>query len=217
MEYMSTEGEVRSALEYQQSCTVTADVAQLQISDATFYQRGKKPDKKTEIKANKTDDSSSPAEVELSAKTSTTNKPEADTNDDKLSCTDHIVKAASAGSKPRVSDRTAKKPDCTPTLSAIASSVSDAAEKENVKSREDLESEIKSFLVKKGKEKLAFPPSLSSQERFYVHSIAEELGVEHESKGEGDQRYIVVRKRSEKRGEKGKRVIQNENENQLSE
>ena len=216
MEYMSTEGEVRSALEYQQSCTVTGDVAQLQISDATFYQRGKKPDKKKESKANKTDDFSVPAEVELSAKTSTTNKPEADTND-KISCTDHIVKAASADSKPRVPDRTAKKPDCTPTVSATASSVSDAAEKENVKSREDLESEIKSFLVKKGKEKLAFPPSLSSQERFYVHSIAEELGVEHESKGEGDQRYIVVRKRSEKRGEKGKRVIQNESENQLSE
>ena len=213
MEYMSSEGEVRSALEYQQSCTVTGDVAQFQISDAIFYQRGKKPDKKKESKANKTDDFSVPTEVELSAKTSTTNKPEADTND-KLSCTDHI---ASADSKPKVSDRIAKKPDCTPTLSATASSVSDAAEKENVKSREDLESEIKSFLVKKGKEKLAFPPSLSSQERFYVHSIAEELGVEHESKGEGDQRYIVVRKRSEKRGEKGKRVIQNESENQLSE
>jgi hypothetical protein len=68
--------------------------------------------------------------------------------------------------------------------------------------KEQLEEQIKCFLVSKGRE-LVFGYDLTTQERFYVHTIAEELGLEHESKGEGEQRHIVVRKTT-KRVEIGK-------------
>ncbi|NXX48694.1 SMBP2 protein, partial [Tricholaema leucomelas] len=41
---------------------------------------------------------------------------------------------------------------------------------------------------------LDFPPSLSSHERLLVHQVAEELGLQHASSGEGRQRYLRVRK-----------------------
>ncbi|NXE98238.1 SMBP2 protein, partial [Menura novaehollandiae] len=42
---------------------------------------------------------------------------------------------------------------------------------------------------------LDFPPSLNSHERMQVHVLAEELGLQHLSSGEGRDRYISVRKR----------------------
>ncbi|NXG50364.1 SMBP2 protein, partial [Psilopogon haemacephalus] len=43
---------------------------------------------------------------------------------------------------------------------------------------------------------LDFPPSLSSHERLLVHQVAEELGLQHASSGEGRQRFLRVRKDS---------------------
>lgn len=42
---------------------------------------------------------------------------------------------------------------------------------------------------------LDFPASLNSHERMLVHVLAEELGLQHLSSGEGRDRYISVRKR----------------------
>ena len=60
--------------------------------------------------------------------------------------------------------------------------------------REELEKEIRVFLIDKSREELTFPSTLSAQERFLVHSIAEEVGVLHESTGDREKRHIIVRK-----------------------
>ncbi|NXN16591.1 SMBP2 protein, partial [Indicator maculatus] len=41
---------------------------------------------------------------------------------------------------------------------------------------------------------LDFPPSLSSHERLQLHLLAEELGLQHASSGQGRQRYLRLRK-----------------------
>ncbi|NXS89588.1 SMBP2 protein, partial [Erpornis zantholeuca] len=46
-----------------------------------------------------------------------------------------------------------------------------------------------------GEAQLDFPASLNSHERMLVHVLAEELGLQHLSSGEGRDRYISVRKR----------------------
>ena len=61
-------------------------------------------------------------------------------------------------------------------------------------SRETLEKEIVDFIQDGAKFELSFPKTLNSQQRFDVHSIAEKLSLCHESRGEGKERYIVVRK-----------------------
>lgn len=61
-------------------------------------------------------------------------------------------------------------------------------------SRENVEKEIVAFTQDATKKELIFPKSLSSQQRFDVHSVAEKLYLCHESHGEGKERYIVVRK-----------------------
>ncbi|TRZ21294.1 hypothetical protein HGM15179_005820 [Zosterops borbonicus] len=50
------------------------------------------------------------------------------------------------------------------------------------------------FLVS-SEAQLDFPASLNSHERMLVHVLAEELGLQHLSSGEGRDRYISVRKR----------------------
>eukprot|EP00002_Diphylleia_rotans_P020124 TRINITY_DN3900_c0_g1_i1.p1 TRINITY_DN3900_c0_g1~~TRINITY_DN3900_c0_g1_i1.p1 ORF type:complete len:1003 (+),score=233.75 TRINITY_DN3900_c0_g1_i1:48-3056(+) len=42
---------------------------------------------------------------------------------------------------------------------------------------------------------LAFPPTLDSRERLIVHQLAEELGLLHVSKGEGNARFITLSKK----------------------
>ena len=102
-----------------------------------------------------------------------------------------------------VDPEASRDPDNNPTKETIAalSSRRSVKEKTSGKSREELECEMRSFLVNKGKEKIVFPASLSAQERFFVHSIAEDLNLEHESKGEANDRHIVVSKRRQQRGE----------------
>ncbi|CAK9042576.1 unnamed protein product [Durusdinium trenchii] len=41
---------------------------------------------------------------------------------------------------------------------------------------------------------VAFPSCLSAEERKYVHHLAEQFGLKHESKGRGDARFISVSK-----------------------
>lgn len=68
----------------------------------------------------------------------------------------------------------------------------------NALTREDLEKEIRNFLHDNSRQELFFPVTLSSQERFFVHSIAEEVGILHESSGDGNQRHVIVRKATRK-------------------
>lgn len=58
--------------------------------------------------------------------------------------------------------------------------------------------ELESILVKFQQDSTSmeytFPSTLSSYERRLVHEISEKLGLEHESKGEGISRHVVVKK-----------------------
>lgn len=60
--------------------------------------------------------------------------------------------------------------------------------------QETLEKEILEFVKDASKLELQFAKTLNSQQRFDVHCIAEKLKLVHESKGEGTERHIVVRK-----------------------
>eukprot|EP01102_Stenamoeba_stenopodia_P003957 TRINITY_DN1408_c0_g2_i1.p1 TRINITY_DN1408_c0_g2~~TRINITY_DN1408_c0_g2_i1.p1 ORF type:complete len:800 (+),score=150.06 TRINITY_DN1408_c0_g2_i1:186-2585(+) len=55
-----------------------------------------------------------------------------------------------------------------------------------------LESLIKSFEAVMTGRKIQFPSSLSNYERKMLHQYAEELGLEHESCGEGKDRFIMI-------------------------
>lgn len=52
---------------------------------------------------------------------------------------------------------------------------------------------IESF-ARSNKKELTLPSTMTSYERFLVHEIAEKLNLNHASQGDGDQRYIVLRK-----------------------
>lgn len=44
--------------------------------------------------------------------------------------------------------------------------------------------------------RLEFPASLNSHDRMWIHQIAEELGLRHDSSGQGKKRFITVSKRA---------------------
>ena len=48
--------------------------------------------------------------------------------------------------------------------------------------------------IEKAEDEIKFPCSLSSYERSVVHSVAESMGLYHESIGEGNERAVIVRK-----------------------
>ena len=61
--------------------------------------------------------------------------------------------------------------------------------------REKLEGQIKTFLNDPKRSELTFSADLTSQERFTVHRLAEEFGLEHVSKGTGEERFIAIAKK----------------------
>ena len=61
--------------------------------------------------------------------------------------------------------------------------------------REKLEGQIRAFLDDCKRSELVFSTDLLSQERFTVHRLAEEFGLEHVSKGTGEERFIAVAKK----------------------
>jgi hypothetical protein len=64
-----------------------------------------------------------------------------------------------------------------------------------VDNTEKLEGQIKAFLYDPARSELVFSTDLTSQERFTVHRLAEEFGLEHVSKGTGEERFIAVAKK----------------------
>uniref|UniRef100_A0A4W3IA86 DNA-binding protein SMUBP-2 n=1 Tax=Callorhinchus milii TaxID=7868 RepID=A0A4W3IA86_CALMI len=57
-----------------------------------------------------------------------------------------------------------------------------------------LREQITRFAEDDASQRLQFPPSLNSHDRLLVHQMAEELGLQHSSAGEGKERFIVVAK-----------------------
>lgn len=60
--------------------------------------------------------------------------------------------------------------------------------------REKLENKIQNFILS-DKMLLEFPKNLSAYERRVIHAFAEKNKLHHESKGEGDERYILIEKK----------------------
>ncbi|CAL8356453.1 unnamed protein product [Lota lota] len=56
----------------------------------------------------------------------------------------------------------------------------------------EIREQVENYLRDPSQEELQFPPSLNSHDRMLVHRISEELGLGHESKGEGKDRCITV-------------------------
>uniref|UniRef100_A0A6Q2ZM91 DNA-binding protein SMUBP-2 n=1 Tax=Esox lucius TaxID=8010 RepID=A0A6Q2ZM91_ESOLU len=52
--------------------------------------------------------------------------------------------------------------------------------------------QVERFLQDQDQAELRFPSTLNSHDRLLVHQVAEELGLNHESQGEGKDRFIVV-------------------------
>ncbi|XP_075945302.1 DNA-binding protein SMUBP-2 [Anarhichas minor] len=66
-------------------------------------------------------------------------------------------------------------------------------EEEQKKNRcAEIRAQVESFLKDLSQKELQFPSSFNSHDRLLVHQIAEELGLVHESKGEGKDRCIMV-------------------------
>ena len=66
----------------------------------------------------------------------------------------------------------------------------------------EFEERLKNFLESENERNvLEFPTNLSSFERLLVHKIAETLDLIHESVGEGEERHIVVKKKSKQRSQ----------------
>ncbi|KAK5867303.1 hypothetical protein PBY51_011808 [Eleginops maclovinus] len=73
------------------------------------------------------------------------------------------------------------------------SSITALTEEEQKKNRTaEITAQVESFLKASNQSELQFPSSFNSHDRLLVHQIAEELGLVHESKGEGKDRCITV-------------------------
>ncbi|XP_004553091.1 DNA-binding protein SMUBP-2 [Maylandia zebra] len=70
---------------------------------------------------------------------------------------------------------------------------STSAEQEQSKGRRaEIREQVERFMKDLNQSELQFPSSFNSHDRLLVHEIAEELGLIHESKGEGSERCITV-------------------------
>lgn len=65
-------------------------------------------------------------------------------------------------------------------------------EEEKQHRRAEIRAQVEGFLEDLNQSELQFPSSFNSHDRLLVHQIAEELGLVHESKGEGRERCITV-------------------------
>ncbi|XP_077425326.1 DNA-binding protein SMUBP-2 [Vanacampus margaritifer] len=75
----------------------------------------------------------------------------------------------------------------------IKSRVSALAEEEQKKNRQsEIREMVENFLKNLSQSELEFPPSFNSHDRLLAHQIAEELGLTHQSQGDGKDRCIVV-------------------------
>ncbi|XP_060891467.1 DNA-binding protein SMUBP-2 [Labrus mixtus] len=74
-----------------------------------------------------------------------------------------------------------------------------AHEEEQKKQNRQIEirQQVEKFLKDLNQSELQFPSSFNSHDRLLVHQIAEELGLVHESKGEGKDRCITLSRRPE--------------------
>lgn len=182
LDYMSREGEVRSAVEYQNHVIVGDAESFSEEAENFLTQKTKMCDPEQPPVT-----ISAPSESRKIGRKGNKNcKTKA-----KNQCSNT---AAQERYVPENKDDSSKSSDGNFVLDNASENSTKGADAIKLFTREDLEKEIKNFLQHESRQELAFPATLSSQERFYVHSIAQEFGILHESHGDGQQRSVVVRK-----------------------
>ncbi|XP_048112394.1 DNA-binding protein SMUBP-2 [Alosa alosa] len=103
-----------------------------------------------------------------------------------------------AGAKPKGRDPPGKAPGSKPLSSSGRPGDGNQDQKQNQdqaqeqRKQDEIRQRIQNFVRDVGQTELRFPASLNSHDRLLVHQIAEELGLNHESQGEGKDRHITV-------------------------
>ncbi|XP_068723115.1 DNA-binding protein SMUBP-2-like [Montipora capricornis] len=198
MDYMSTQGEVRSAHEYIRDSLPTFNASKPVCNfenreyDSFLSKISKAGEKKNGLKANESHKKESDdlkIERKFGSNTTSTkvdiDKKESDETtqlDTSSSTLESSLSNNSSSVKVRNNSNDFQQPP---------SSKASATAKYSL---ETLEKELSDFVQDASKLELPFPKTLNSQQRFNVHCIAEKLNLVHESQGEGKDRYIVVRK-----------------------
>ena len=190
MEYMASQGEVRSAHEYIHDSFPTVDASSYHYEHQEVFLKGKSKDckNKKELQANNGKSKERvrlTASVNYEAELGIVCSGNAKERDQSLSSHTSVI---STQSSPSVEFKSSDDYRQLPGPSSCDTTVTAKY------SRETLRKEIVNFTQEKSKNELSFPKTLNSQQRFDVHSVAEELGLHHESIGEGKERYIVVKK-----------------------
>ncbi|KAF3688758.1 DNA-binding protein SMUBP-2 [Channa argus] len=86
-------------------------------------------------------------------------------------------------------------------------------EEQKINRYTQIREQVEKYLKDLKQTELQFPSSFNSHDRLLVHQIAEELGLVHESKGEGKDRCITVSRPLESTpAEKLKRIVEEEKE-----
>ncbi|KAF6738848.1 DNA-binding protein SMUBP-2 [Oryzias melastigma] len=124
--------------------------------------------------------------------------------------------SASASTKQKTRDQPGSKVKPAQKKSANSSKESTAgtqnrakSEQEQSKSRHnEIREQVESFMKDLKQSELQFPASFNSHDRLLVHQIAEELGLVHESKGEGSDSLHQLRKYDKRK----KETVSNGNE-----
>ncbi|XP_060933374.1 DNA-binding protein SMUBP-2 [Limanda limanda] len=115
----------------------------------------------------------------------------------------NVSTSSSASTKPRVKDQTkqgqkkssnsSKKENTAASEKHPKSFPSTQTKMEQNKNRDaEIREQVEKFRKNPNQSEVQFPASFNSHDRLLVHQIAEELGLVHESKGEGKDRYISV-------------------------
>lgn len=196
VKYLSSEGEVRSAHEYlQDSLTTAVDSCSNEHGEVLLTQTTRDYKKKKGLNAKKTiilKENDVKEREKLKVVEAVENR--AINSEVESSTTENVSQQEPVNvtpEPPAVSERIPSKPGEKDINEPLLPGSNTATAKY---SRETLEKEIVDFIQDGSKFELSFPKTLNSQQRFDVHSIAEKLSLCHESRGEGKERYIVVRK-----------------------
>ena len=196
MEYMTNEGEVRSAHEYMHDAlaTVEASTYNFKHHEVFLTERSRDGKKRKGLEANKgvTKECNTKQGVDINAVGDIEDK--ARKSEDKIGTRSKGDSSSSSHASVVSAESSVFKEDNSEISQRLHKPFSSNATVAARYSRETLEKEIVNFTLDESKIELPFPKTLNSQQRFDVHSIAEKLGLNHESRGEGKDRYIAVSK-----------------------
>lgn len=96
----------------------------------------------------------------------------------------------SANNKSSEVSQSSVQPDQLKNTNSLHSKPKDVNQTQNKK--KEIKDQLLNFLTDPNKTELQFPSTLNSHERLLVHELSEEMGLRHESQGEGKNRRITV-------------------------